>query len=86
MGAVEQKKEHGEDIEAFVEVQDVFTAFPTGYGKSYCYRLLPLVCIDHLRSKPASSIVVTTRWVCTQETVGCSETLRSTVTCNKVVQ
>jgi len=43
VGAVEQKKERGEDIEAFVEGQDVVTAFPTGYGKSYCYRLLPLV-------------------------------------------
>jgi len=57
VGVVKLKKEQREAIEAFVEGQDVFIALPTGYGKSYCYGLLPLV-FDHLRSRPASSIVV----------------------------
>ena len=35
-------------IHDFVSGRDVFVSLPTGYGKSFCYALLPAV-FDHLR-------------------------------------
>ena len=51
------KKEQREAIHAFTSGKDVFVALPTGYGKSYCYALLPLV-FDKLRSSEKPSIVI----------------------------
>ena len=42
------KAEQQEAITQFVLGKDVFVSLPTGFGKSLCYTLLPLV-FDHLR-------------------------------------
>ena len=39
------------------DTRDVFMSLPTGYGKSFCYGLLPAV-FDHLRSSMGTSIVI----------------------------
>ena len=36
---------------------DVQAILPTGYGKSFCFTLLPLV-FDHLRGEKMASVVI----------------------------
>ena len=57
VGFEELKKEQELAIRSFVNGRDVFIALPTGYGKSLCYALLPLV-FDSLRGSPHNSIVL----------------------------
>ena len=45
-GLKELKKEQRKAIHDFVSGRDVFVSLPTGYGKSFCYALLPVV-FDH---------------------------------------
>lgn len=51
------KTEQVQVISEFVSGKDVFVSLPTGYGKSLCYALLPLV-FDFLRAPCNKSIVV----------------------------
>ena len=37
------KEEQKQAVKAFVKGKDVFISLPTGYGKSLCYALLPLI-------------------------------------------
>ena len=46
-------------IETFVKGCDVFAVLPTGYGKSLCYRCLPIV-FEKLGGKYCSTVVVLT--------------------------
>ena len=57
VGLEEIKREQRRVIETFVSGKDVFVSLPTGYGKSFCYGLLPAV-YDDLRSSDSTSIVV----------------------------
>ena len=57
VGVEELKKEQSQAIRSFVSGRDVFVALPTGYGKSFCYALLPLV-FDRLRAATHKSIVI----------------------------
>ena len=61
VGLRELKPEQREVIRSFASGKDVFVALPTGYGKSYCFALLPFV-FDFLRAGDShvcnSSIVV----------------------------
>ena len=45
-------------ITSFVRGEDVFAVLPTGYGKSLCYALLPLVFDALADHKAPSSIVI----------------------------
>ena len=53
----ELKKEQRGTIHEFVSGRDVFVSLPTGYGKSFCYALLPAV-FDELRGSIGTSIVI----------------------------
>lgn len=54
---VESLKEHQrEAIEYFVKGDDVLVCLPTGYGKSLCFAILPLV-FDHLRGHKGSIVI-----------------------------
>ena len=46
-------------ISEFVKGRDVFAVLPTGYGKSLCYALLPLV-FDALSGSEDSIVIVMT--------------------------
>ena len=56
-GLEKLKKEQDRVISEFVSGKDVFVSLPTGYGKSLCYALLPLV-FDFLRASSGKSIVI----------------------------
>lgn len=56
-GLEKLKKEQDRVISEFVSGKDVFVSLPTGYGKSLCYALLPLV-FDFLRDPSGKSIVI----------------------------
>ena len=43
LGISSLKDKQREAITSFVDGDDVFVSLPTGYGKSLCYTLLPLV-------------------------------------------
>ena len=49
--------EEREAIAAFVSGNDVFVSLPTGYGKSFCYVLLPLV-FDELLQRSGSIVLL----------------------------
>ena len=54
---VESLKEHQREvIEYFVKGDDVLVCLPTGYGKSLCFAILPLV-FDHLRGHKGSIVI-----------------------------
>ncbi len=53
----ELKPEQHASILGFVKGQDVFVSLPTGYGKSLCYILLPIV-FDRLRNVNKQSIAL----------------------------
>ena len=57
IGVADLKDKQREVIESFVLGSDVLVILPTGYGKSLCFALLPLV-FDCLRGKDNVSIVV----------------------------
>ena len=43
---------------SFVQGKDVFVSLPTGYGKSLCYGMIPLVVDEMKAHKEPSSIVL----------------------------
>ena len=47
------KAEQQDAVKAFVGGKDVFVSVPTGFGKTLCYSLLPLV-FDKIRGVTAS--------------------------------
>ena len=51
------KYQQREAIREFVSGRDVFVSLPTGFGKSYCYALLPTV-FDNLRPHEEPSIML----------------------------
>ena len=51
------KHQQREAIREFVSGRDVFVSLPTGFGKSYCYALLPTV-FDNLRTDKELSIML----------------------------
>ena len=51
------KSEQRRVIREITAGNDVFVALPTGYGKSLCYALLPLV-FDYIRDRPPSTSIV----------------------------
>ena len=54
---VESLKEHQrEAIVSFVDGNDVLVCLPTGYGKSLCFAVLPLV-FDYLRERRGSIVI-----------------------------
>ena len=63
VGIASLKAKQWEAITRFVGGEDVFICLPTGFGKSLCYALLPLV-FDYLRGSAGHSIVVRTFLQC----------------------
>ena len=65
IGLTQLKPMQVEVIKAFVSGNDVFVSLPTGYGKSFCYVLLPLV-FDLLLNRNGS-LVQNKPYPCTYE-------------------
>ena len=57
VGLESLKREQREAIQEFLSGKDVFVSLPTGYGKTYCYSLLPLA-FDYLRESQHPSIAI----------------------------
>ena len=57
LGFAELKPEQKRAVDSFLAGKDVFVCLPTGFGKSICYMLLPIV-FDMLRKCRGESIVV----------------------------
>ena len=57
LGISQLKAEQRKAIDAFVSGKDVFVYLPTGFGKTVCYIVLPVV-FDTLRKVTGESIVV----------------------------
>ena len=58
LGYPSVRREQIDAVRAIASGNDVFVALPTGYGKSLCYAMLPLV-FDKLHGRsPKTSIVV----------------------------
>ena len=57
LGFVDLKTKQKEAIVEFVSGKDVFVVLPTGYGKSVCYAIIPLI-FDQLRGKTGSVVVI----------------------------
>ena len=53
----EVKPEQREAVRGLVNGRDVFVTLPTGFGKSLCYAMLPLV-FDSVRGLPPSTSIV----------------------------
>ena len=51
------KDKQREVISSFVKGSDVMAILPTGYGKSLCYTILPMI-FDDLRSDGLNSIIL----------------------------
>ena len=58
LGVQSLKEKQKEAIKAIIAHQDVFICLPTGYGKSLCYALLPLVFDSLLGREKGTSIVL----------------------------
>ena len=56
-GISQLKEEQRKAIDAFVSGIDVFVCLPTGFGKTVCYIVLPVV-FDALRKVSGESIIV----------------------------
>ena len=56
IGVDELKPKQMSAVFSFVNGSDVFVALPTGYGKSICFAILPLV-FNALRGNPGSIVV-----------------------------
>ena len=57
VGLESLKREQREAIQEFLNGKDVSVSLLTGYGKTYCYSLLPLA-FDYLRESQHPSIVI----------------------------
>ena len=57
LGIEELKDKQKEAIESFASGKDVFVALPTGYGKSLCYQVLPIL-FDALRGHPTPTSII----------------------------
>ena len=52
------KEEQKKAVKVFVGGKDVFVSLPTGYGKSLCYALLPLIFDKRRKAVERRSIVM----------------------------
>ena len=76
MGYKDIKKEQLEVILSFIAGRDVFVSLPTGFGKSLCFSILPLV-FDALGVKDSIVIVLTPLTAIMQDQVSLVHSLAS---------